>query len=150
MSEPTFISSSAELADSMSPTAKDAAKWAQEYWLRKNPEDVILKDGDRCGYYDNERQAKRLNAALKDYIAAHGPLEVEGLPPLILQPTMSQTVDVKSLADNDHRTFIRLIEMGLLRVDMAALEAAEKAGLITGVPKMPIGGAVRLVWDKRR
>lgn len=148
-SNPTFISSSAELADAMTPTAKDAAEWAGEYWLRKNPEDVILKDGEKCGYYDNEKQAKRLNEALKEYIAQHGPIEVEGLPPLVLQPSTSNVVDVKSLADHDVNTFNRLLDMGLLRVDMNALDAAEKAGLITGVPKMPIGNTPRLVFDKR-
>lgn len=150
VTEPTFISSSAELADAMTPTAKDAAQWAAEYWLRKNPRDVILPDGEKCGYFDNEKQAKRLNAALKEYIEAHGPLDVEGLPLLLtLQQSSTQTVDVQSLHEHNPLAFFRLLELGCLRVDMNALDAAEKAGLITGIPKMPIGQTPRLVFDKR-
>lgn len=145
-----FMDGTKELADELALPHSAYVDMAAEYWRRKNPADVILTDGERCGYIDNERAAKRLNEVLKQYIEEHGPIQAEGLAPLMLQQSTSKTVDVKSLAEHDPRTLARLLDLGCLRVDMAALEAAEKAGLITGVPKMPIGGTPRLVFDRRR
>ena len=149
-SDPTFITKSAELADAMQPTHAEAADWAREYHARKNLKSVVTGDGEPADPYENERQAKRLNEALKKYIEQHGPLQVEGLPALMLQPSTSETVDVQSLAERDRATVDRLIDHGAMRVDMATLDRLEKAGLITGVPRMPIGGTPRLVWEKRR
>lgn len=149
--EPTYINDQAELVDAMAPTHKDAAEWARLYFLRKNPKAVVLADGETVDPYHNERQAKRLNEALKTFIQAHDnePIIVEGLPPLVLQQATTYQVDVRSLAEHDRATFERLLEHGCLRVDNNALEALEKAGLVTGVPKMSLAGSVRLVFDKR-
>ena len=150
MTEPTFISSSAELADAMSPSAKDAADWAASYRRYQNPACLVLADGEQVSPKDAKKELDALNHALKSYLLANNlesGFEVEGLGTLALQLPSTEKVDLISLHQHNPRAFFRLLELGCLTVDGASMKAQQKLGNIAeDIPTMPVGGTPRLVW----
>jgi len=149
MTNPTYISNGAELADAMQPTAKDAADWAAAYKRYQNPAVYVLDDGEQVTPKGVKKELEALNVALKRYVELNGPLTVEGVGTLDVQRPQSEKVDVISLHQHDAETFFRLLQLGCLSVDMAALKAQEKAGMIAAnVPRMPVASTSRLVWVK--
>ena len=146
---PEYISTAAELADAMAPSAKDAAEWAADYKRLQKPKAIIDADGVAWKPYEHKKELEALNTALKRWVEANGELDVEGVGTLALQHPQSEKVDVVSLHQHDPATFFRLLELGCLSVNMDVLKAQEKAGMIAAnVPRMPVAQTPRLVWVK--
>lgn len=77
------------------------------------------------------KMAKPIGDALKKWIGENGPVGAEGQPDLITEVVNSGTDwDIKSIAEQDAPLLQRLAELGVLRGDTKAINAAIAGGMI--------------------
>lgn len=150
---PEYITKSAELADAMAPNAADAAEWAADYKRLGSPARYVLDDGEQVEPAKCKRDLSDLNNALKRFMEANdleSGFQVEGVGTLAIQRPQTMKVDLISLYERDPETVMRMLKLGCLTVNIDALEAQEKAGMIAAdIPRMPIAQSARLVWLKK-
>lgn len=110
----------------------------------------LLPDGEIMEPKDYDESLGALNATLKEYVDRNGELHVEGIGTFRLQPrATAYTWDCKSLAENDIKTFTRLLEMGAVTLDTKVATALETAGQVTGFKGYGHrGGTTALVIDR--
>lgn len=140
-----------EAAEARDAALQEARRWGERYAELKAAPYLIEATGERMKGSDLEKEAKRLNTNLKAFIEAHGPIYLEGIGQLELQPKRGKTVYERpqdTLA-RDPDTFWRMFELGCAIWDEAAMEVARKNGhLLTTVPSTQLAGTPSLIINE--
>jgi hypothetical protein len=136
-----FNKASQELADELALSPVQAAELADE--LKTLGEAVKA----------TERRMVAIKDTLRPYLAEHGPLSVEGLPDLILQPRSNTAWDCRGMAEGQPELFARLLELGCITVNTTlAREQARAGNIVHKLDKYAIAGqsTPAVTWETRR
>lgn len=139
---------SEEFEEATRLTPKQAADLARQYWQLKQAR-WVTDDGEILTQDQMAKRTRQLNEQLKAHIQREGVLDVEGIPPLMVQERSTETIDILSLAEYDRATFDQLLHANGLLPNMEVVKGLERANLIGKVRRMPVGGTPALVFDKR-
>jgi hypothetical protein len=152
---------SGELAEAIKPTPQQVADWTVRYHQLKNVKH-ITDDGEVLTDYKWKLEMEQLAAALKPYVESDGPVEVEGLPPLILRPSrrralrfdllVTEALGEPGAAKDKALTLIdELVRGGLLDVKWTLADALVKTGHLFGISGYVVEGhgTPALMFDKR-
>lgn len=137
----------AEAIMTLSPS--QAAAVASRYAALKGAA-YVTKDGDVLDAATYKRELELAHEQLKRFIEKDGPLVVEGVGTLRMQDrALGWSWDCKSMAENDMKTFARLLEMGAVTLDSKVALALEEAGQVTGFKGYGLrGNTTALVIDR--
>ncbi len=145
----TLHEASQELADALAPSPSAIAQMAAQYSQMKAARRV-LPDGEIMSEKDYTDALDVLNKILKKYVEQSGSFHVEGVGTVRLQDRATAwNWDAKACAENDMKTFARLLEMGGVTFNTKVVEALEASGQITAVKQYGHrGGTSALIIDK--
>ena len=152
MSMTEFEKGTQELADELAPKWAEVAEMAARYWALKQARRVTA-DGDVLGEKEYDAECARLREHLMGWIDRNGALEdVEGVPPLFVQPRADVSYDVKTMAQDDPQMFARLLDLGCVTLSKPVLKAQQAAGnIVHTVDRYAIKGETRaLMFGKEK
>lgn len=147
-----------ELVEPFGYTPAQYAAMCERYHALKTVLAYVIEGGETVKKYELEREAKALNDVLHKRVETHGPIHVEGLPPLILQERSERWLRADALiaeAMRGDRRAARLLQElivgGLLTVKWTVADALKKAGQLQGLSEYEVrgNGTPALTFDRR-
>jgi len=139
------------LMETLEPDAHVVALMASRLAALKGAK-YITTDGDVLTKYQWEKEQADLDGQLRPYIEKHGPIEVEGLPPLVLQPRSKKWYRLPLMLREHPEMVDFLMEQGLLDVRADARKLAETSPQLAQLKKYAVEGAATsaLMFEKGR
>lgn len=150
--------SETELAEAFQHSPSDYADMCARYYALKTVLAYVIEGGEVVKKWDHNREEEALNGVLRKRVEEKGPIHVEGLPPLILEPSSTTHLRLDALVHDvlsgDPKATALLDELergGLIDVKWGACKALQKAGQLRGLKGYTYEGhgTPRLKFDKR-